>query len=176
MRNFNRNKLIILFAVGSLMVSVLLSSCGSFPSNPSNQTPMGTSVSISHMETDYLPTESPADGLASKKVNLLTFEITVDSMEIQSLEVFGRVLLEGPPESKEHILHFRTDQIQQVSAMQLNNIDELRPGQIYQLVRPHFPTNEYSPYQGNQGRVAKVTIQEIRAYNTSGKQIPVDLK
>ncbi len=154
----------------------IISSCEKFPSNPDKNDNQARWVDVQHVGTEYITTETAVDGLAAKKVNLLSFQIEANHFEASAIEVFGRVILEGPPFEREHNLHFRTDKLLQVeddgSEICLH---EIRPESPVNLVRSKFPTNEYSPFIGNQGKVIDVIITNVIAYDSEGKAMDIPL-
>jgi len=158
------------FTLG-IFILFCISRCEQFPSNPENISSESKSVQVQHVCTDYITTEASLSGLATKKVNLLTFEIQANHFEAEALEIFGRVILEGPPFEREHNLHFRTDQLLQDEDGSCTCFETIHSGQPYQLIRSKFPTNEYSPFYGNQGKVEQVIITNVIAYNAEGESI-----
>ncbi|MBN2103469.1 hypothetical protein JW835_05440 [bacterium] len=152
-----------------IFVLFCISQCEQFPSNPENMSTESESVQIQHVNTDYITTETTLSGLATKKVNLLTFKIRANNFEAEALEIFGRVILEGPPFEREHNLHFRTDQLLQQEDGSCACFETIQAGLPYQLIRSKFPTNEYSPFCGDQGKVKCVIITNVIAYHADGE-------
>jgi hypothetical protein len=90
----------------SLLIMFVISQCSSFPSNPNDSSSVEKWVEIKHVQTEYITTETSVSGLAADKVNLLSFEIQANNFDAAALEVYGRVILEGPPYGREHNLHY----------------------------------------------------------------------
>jgi len=169
------SKKIISFTL-SVLLLVLIASCEKFPSNPEKDGVGSGWVQIQHVDTDYITTQTTLSGLAAKKVNLLTFEIQANHFDAQALEVFGRVILEGPPYEREHNLHFRTDQLLQQEDGSGDCYDNIHAELPYQLVRSKFPTNEYSPFIGDQGKVKQVIITNVIAYDSHGNAVNIPVE
>lgn len=160
-------------------IFILFISCEKFPSNPSGEPAPTESVYIEHVSTEYVSTEPPGDLLTATKVNVLVFTIRADYFTPISLEIYGRALMDGPPESREHSIHFRTDSLifnPAETGYTFNTLEALQAGSSYTLVRPKFPTNEYSPFQGTQGMVEELSVTEVWAYDAAGNKFPVDFE
>ena len=135
-------------------------------------------VYVNHIGTDYVDVEPPGEGIVANKVNVLSFHIQTAYCRPVALEVFGRVVLEGPPGSQEHAIHFRTDTLFieiDDAEYTFNILDHIDPGLTYTLVRPKFPTNEYTPFEGTQGMVKEVTITEVWAVYPDGERVSLIL-
>lgn len=154
---------------------ILFTQCEKFPSNPEDNPEESPWVEIRHVATEYVNTQTSVTGLAAKKVNLLKFEIQANYFEAAALEVFGRVVLEGPPYEREHNLYFRTDKLLQLEAGNCICLDNIQPESPYEIIRSKFPTNEYSPFQGDQGKVKEVIITHVVAYDTQGNGTDIAL-
>ena len=161
-----------------LFVSVLFVVCDKFPANPSLHMGDALLVYVNHIGTDYVDVEPPGEGIVANKVNVLSFHIQTAYCRPVALEVFGRAVLEGPPGSQEHAIHFRTDTLFieiDDAEYTFNILDHIDPGLTYTLVRPKFPTNEYTPFEGTQGMVKEVTITEVWAVYPDGERVSMIL-
>jgi hypothetical protein len=161
----------------SLLIMFVISQCSSFPSNPNDSSSVEKWVEIKHVQTEYITTETSVSGLAADKVNLLSFEIQANNFDAAALEVYGRVILEGPPYGREHNLHFRTDKLLQTEAVTGVCIQTIQSDLPYLLVRSKYPTNEYSPFSGDQGKVVEVELTNVIAYDADGnaKDVPFNI-
>ncbi|MBN1782708.1 hypothetical protein JW948_16345 [bacterium] len=159
-----------------LCLILVFSQCERFPSNPSLGNSGSPWVEIRHVATEYTANPVTVNGLAADKVNLLTFEILANDFETRALEVFGRVILEGPPYEREHRLHFRTDVLLQKESESCQCLDYIQPELPYQIVRAQFPTNEYSPFMGSQGKVKEVIITDAVAIDANGNMMHIRFK
>lgn len=160
-------------------ILIFFISCDKYPSNPPVDTAPTEFVFIEHVSTEYVSTEPPSDMLTATKVNVLSFKIRAERFTPSSLEVYGRALMEGPPESREHSIHFWTDSLvfnPVGTGYTFNTLQTVQPGSTYTLVRPKYPTNEYSPFQGNQGMVEELSITEIWAYDETGEKLSVNFE
>jgi len=158
-----------------LLAGVLLLFCEKYPANPPKD-PNSKQVLIDHLNTEYIETEPPVEGIVATKVNILTFQIRARNFKPKSLEFYGRALLIGPPENREQAIHFKTDSIilSPVNInVDLNTLQSIEPESTYIIKRPKYPTNEYSPFKGEQGRVQLITITEVWACDEQGKKYPV---
>ena len=160
----------------SLPIMFIISQCSSFPSNPDDGSSVEKWVEIKHIQTEYINTETSVSGLAADKVNLLSFEIQANNFDAAALEVYGRVILEGPPYDREHNLHFRTDKLLQTEAVTSTCIQNIQSDLPYLLVRSKYPTNEYSPFSGDQGKVMEVIVTNVIAYDGNGTAKDVAFK
>ena len=160
-----------------LLLVVLISACSKSPSDPSSYKGHET-VIIEHLGTEYVEADPPTSGLITTKVNVLSFRIRAENFHPTALEFYGRALLQGPPWNREHALYFRTDSLVmnvQINGFSFNTAQSIEPGSTYTLIRPKFPTNEYSPFAGMQGKVQQVTITEAWAINEQGERLSVAL-
>ena len=161
--------------ITSLLFVLLVFACSKSPTDPG---PYGgrETVIIEHLGTEYVETDPPANGLITTKVNVLSFRIRAENFHPTALEFYGRAILEGPPWNREHALYFRTDSLimnVQINGFSFNTTQSIEPGSTYTLIRPKFPTNEYSPFEGIQGKVQQVTIIEAWAINDHGDRFSV---
>ena len=156
----------------------LFVSCERFPSNPP-KTPLNLKiVFVEHLSTDYVPADLPVEGIAATKVNVLSFSLRAENFMPKALEFFGTALIEGPPECRKHSVYFKTDTIfihPEGTEYSFNTLEWIESGRTYTLVRPKFPTNEYSPFQGTQGMVTELTITEVWAIDGEGRRSSVVL-
>ena len=158
-----------------ILVSILFLSCSKLPFGP-EALKRPWAVIIEHSGTEYVEVDSSIQGLLSTKVNVLFFEITTKNFRPKALEFYGWATLHGPPENREHAVHFRTDSISMnppVTGYAFHTQEWIEPGSTYTFQRLKFPTNEYSPFQGVQGMVKKVTITGVWAYNENGIRFSV---
>ena len=135
-------------------------------------------VSIEHLGTEYVHVDSTIDGLITTKVNILSFGIRAVNFKPKALEFYGRTIIHGPPENRVYAIHFRTDSValnSRIAGFTFNTEEWINPGLTYTLIRPKFPTNEYSPFQGLQGKVKEVTITEAWAIDGDGNRFSVTL-
>lgn len=163
----------------SLLVISLFVACQRFPTNPPKTPEATPSVFIDHLATAYVLTKPPTQGLVATKVNVLSFRIRVKNFSGRALEFYGRVVIEGPPECRDHAVQYRTDSVVLYPAdtgYTFNTLENIEPETTYILVRPKYPTNEYSPFEDTQGMVTEVTITDAWAYDDHGKKIPLVLE
>jgi hypothetical protein len=161
-----------------IFISVLIVACDRFPANPSKIEPPEKTVFIEYTGTDYVSAESPVEGIIADKVNILSFEIRIENFVAKSLEFYGKAVLEGPPEYGEHSIHFSTDEVSlnpEDTGYSFNTLEFIQSGPVYTVVRAKFPTNEYSPFSGTQGKVIQVEIIEAWAYDENGEQMSVKM-
>jgi len=152
--------------------------CEHFPLNPSKEPLPEKVASIEHVGTEYVPAQSPMDGIAADKVNVLSFNLRVDNFKPVAVEFYGRAILEGPPASEEHSIHFRTDSLTLLpiaTNYEFNILNTINPGVTYSLLRAKFPTNEYAPFEGEQGKVKLLTITEAWAFDEDGNSYSLEL-
>ncbi len=161
--------------ITSLLLALLVFACSKTPTEPGLYRGRET-VIIQHLGTEYVETEPPASGLITTKVNVLSFRIRAENFHPMAVEFYGRAILEGPPWNREHALYFRTDSLimnVQINGFSFNTAQSIEPGSTYTLIRPKFPTNEYTPFEGIQGKVQQVTITEAWAINDRGDRFSV---
>ncbi len=161
-----------------LLIFTFIIGCEKFPSNPPMTSMKPKTVFIKYLGTKYVPANPPAEGLVATKVNVLFFKIRIENFETKTLEFHGRTVIEGPPDSREHSLYFKTDTIwidPEETGYTFNTLETVVPGSTYTLVRAKFPTNEYSPFEGTQGEVKKVTITNAFAYDENVEKFSVAL-
>ena len=161
-----------------IFIAVLIVACDKFPANPSKIEPPEKTVFIEYTGTDYVSAESQVEGIIANKVNVLSFEIRIENFVTKSLEFYGKAILEGPPEYGEHSIHFSTDEVAlnpEDTGYSFNTLEFIQSGPVYTVVRAKFPTNEYSPFSGTQGKVIQVEIIEVWAYDENGEQVSVKM-
>ena len=154
------------------------SACSEYPNNPSKNPEPVPAVSIHHVQTDYVPTEPPTDGLLATKVNILILQLRAEAFTPKAIEFYGRATLVGPPDSHIHSIHLRTDSLSLVPNIEgysFNTLDNIEPGSTYVIVRPKFPTNSYAPFAENQGKIDTIEFTEVWAWNADGQKISVQL-
>ena len=161
-----------------LFAFTIFLTCEKFPSNPTKVRPDVKIASVTLVETQYIPVDPPGDGLVANKVNILHFRLQAVNFGAKSLELIGKATIEGPPETKEHAFHFRTDQIDSLvlnTPVVFNVLDSVEPETVYTVLRYQFPMNEYSPFVNTQGMVRSVTIDEVWGVDLQGNRFPVNL-
>ena len=161
-----------------LCVALAFVACENFPLNPSIEPLSEKTASIEHVRTEYVPAQAPIDGIAADKVNVLYFNLRVDNFKPVAVEFYGRAILEGPPVSEEHSIHFRTDKLTLepvATDYEFNILSTIDPGVTYSLLRAKFPTNEYAPFEGEQGKVKMLTITEAWAFDEDGNSYSLEL-
>lgn len=161
-----------------LMAFTLFLTCEKFPSNPVKVQPDVKIASVTLAETRYIPVDPPGDGLVAKKVNILRFRVQALNFGAKSIELIGKAMIEGPPETKEHAFHFRTDQVDSMvpnTSVVFNVLNSVEPETVYTVFRYQFPMNEYSPFANTQGMVRSVTIDEVWGVDLQGNRFPVNL-
>lgn len=165
--------------VATIFIFFIFISCDKYPSNPPHNSAPEELVFIEHVSTEYVSSEPPSDMLTATKVNVLSFNIRAEHFTPSSIEIYGRALMEGPPDSREHSIHFRSDSLvfnPVGTGYTFNTLQTVQSGSTYTLVRPKYPTNEYSPFQGNQGMVEELSITEIWAYDETGEKFSVNFE
>ncbi len=161
-----------------VVLMVLIAGCSNYPSNPPKDSLLPKQVFIEHIGTDYVPATPPFSGLEATKVNVVKFKITVYNFQPEALEFYGIAHMQGPPDGLEHVIYFRTDDL----TYELNDIGYefeklgcIEPDSTYIFMRPKFPTNDYLPFDGEQGKIIDVNIIDVWAYMGSSKKISVEL-
>jgi len=162
-----------------LIAFTLFLMCERFPSNPAKVMPEVRTASVTLAETRYISVDPPGDGLVAKKVNILCFRVQAMNFAAKSMELIGKATIEGPPETREHAFHFRTDQVDSLVTdlpFVFNVLDSLEPGTVYTVFRYQIPMNEYSPFVNTQGMVRSVTIDRVWGVDGEGNRFPVNLE
>ena len=155
-----------------------LTSCAEYPVNPPKDPEPEKRVVVQHVETQYLPVTETGSGLITNKINLLTFRIIPEQIDCKALEFCGRTILCGPPVHEEHVLHFRTDQAINDTEdidVQPNIIDHIQPDSAILLFRIKYPTNEYAPFEGDQGMVQSLDILDCWMIDEDEVRTPVPI-
>ena len=176
--NFKRLREVEMKVAVILCVALTLVACEHFPLNPSKEPLPSKVATIGHVLTEYVSAQAPIDGIAADKVNVLYFNLRVDNFKPVAVEFYGRAILEGPPGNNEHSIHFRTDTINLTpveSPYHFNILNSIDPGVTYSLLRAKFPTNEYAPFEGDQGKVTLLTITEAWAFDEGGNSHSLEL-
>jgi hypothetical protein len=57
----------------------------------------------------------------------------------------------------------------------LNKLSKLQPDSSYLLVRAKFPTNDYFPFSGSQGKIKQVEWTEAWACDETGERVPIKI-
>ncbi|MCK5148862.1 hypothetical protein KAR48_19060 [bacterium] len=154
-----------------ILLALVVMGCERFPTNVGDLESDEPLLSIDHLSTEYMTTATDMEGIISDKINILTFRVMAENCKLSVVEFIGTVTLNGPPGSAEQAIRFRTDKLYTVISgleIPLEEITEILQGQEYIFKRPVFPTNEYSPFENEQGMVKTVNITEIWAYDTTG--------
>ncbi|MBN1895767.1 hypothetical protein JW906_14850 [bacterium] len=164
-----------IWTIASLILIILC--CDKTPQNPILDTDGQKQVRIQHLETDYVPAKPATDGILADKVNVLRFEFEAVNFNARRLEFFGRAEFEGPPDDREHAVHFKTDTVDPLCAedIEFNILQQVRRSDRYVLARPKFPTNEYAPFEGEQGKVKKWIICEAWGYDENQNRFSIQL-
>jgi len=152
--------------------------CEKFPSNPPKEEAPPREIHVEFLANQYVPVLQPVDGLVAKKMNVLTFRFQTRHAHARSLEFFGSVVFEGPPDNQKHDLRFRTDRLDIESiqtGISWNVLQKIRPDTSYTLVRCKLPMNEYAPFEGDQGKIVRVTIEQVSAEDGWGGVFPLNL-
>jgi hypothetical protein len=160
-----------------LIAFTLFLTCEKFPSNPVQIRPEVKIASVTLAETRYEQVDPPGEGLVASKVNILCFKVRAN-FSARAIELIGKAKVEGPPETREHAFHFRTDQIDSMvpnTSVVFNVLSSVEPETVYVLVRYQFPMNEYSPFANNQGKVSSVTVDEVWAVDREGNRSQVNV-
>jgi len=164
-----------ILTIASLILVVLF--CDKTPQNPSIDTDGRKQVRIQQLETEYVPARPATDGILADKVNVLKFEFEALNFSADRLEFFGRAEFEGPPDDREHAVHFRTDSVDPLCGedIEFNVLRQVRRSDRYVLARPKFPTNEYAPFKGEQGKITRWIIYEAWGYDENQNRFSVQL-
>jgi len=147
------------------------SSCDHYPGNPAEPELPAEMIIIEHVATDYIPANHDIDGLETDKANFITFSVTVEHLQVRAIEVQGKVIIGGPPYQKEHAFTFRTDSLLISIAecpVDQEIIPNIQEGEEYVFSRSILPPNEYSPFQGEQGKVDSIVLNNVYAINEDG--------
>jgi hypothetical protein len=161
-----------------VLLFFLVLTCDRFPSNPPETPQNSKVVFVEHFSTDYVPASPPVEGLLATKVNVMFFEMRVENFKPKAIEFYGWALIDGPPEYQKRAIHFRTDSLvlnPEETGYTFNAMEWIEPGSSYVFIRPKFPTNEYSPFEGTQGMVKEVTITEVWAFDENGEKFSVSV-
>lgn len=154
----------------------LVSGCSDFPTNPAKEPPPEPEVVIRHVQTEYIVVTETGSDLITNKINVLTFEILPQNIECKALEFCGRATLCGPPVEQEHVIHFRTDQaMDQNEGMTIhpNIVERIQSGSPITLFRIKYPTNEYAPFEGDQGKIQRLEIEDVWSIDADALRTPL---
>ena len=152
--------------------------CDDYPSNPDEIKPLSDGVILQQIKTEYIPVNPPAEGMTATKVNVLSFQFAVKGKEVKALEFYGKAIVAGPPEGRIYAVHFRTDSLGLTpddTDYSFNIIDQIEPESTYTIIRPQYPTNEYSPFIDDRGKIVSIEISEVWAYRKDGTITSVSL-
>ena len=153
--------------------------CDSFPTNPPKTPAQEPLVCIELASTDYVSVEAPGEGIVATKVNILTFEVSVRNFQPKALEFYIKAEFEGPPDSQDHMILFRTDEVTynlEETGYNFILLDQVSSDTIYTLNRSKYPTNEYAPFEGDQGRILTIQIIEVWAISEIGEKYSVNFQ
>lgn len=156
----------------------IITRCAQYPANPSKEPAPEKRVVVRHIRTDYISVTDRESQLITNKVNLLTFQITPEHFNCKALEFCGRATLCGPPSLQTHVLHFRTDRaIDKTEGIDTppNIIDTIQSGSTITLFRIKYPTNEYAPFEGDQGKIVSLEILDAWAVDAKENRTPVQV-
>jgi hypothetical protein len=165
-------------SIGLLLICAFLVFCDEYPPNPVEVNLVPDGVIVQCIKTDYIPVNPPAEGMTATKVNVLSFQFAIEGKEVKVLEFYGRAIVAGPPEGRICAVHFRTDSlglIPEGTDYPFNIIDEIEPDSTYLMIRSQYPTNEYSPFVGDRGKIVSIEIDEVCAYRKDGTIMSVSL-
>ena len=156
---------------------LVLMTCGKVPQNPTADQDGPKQVKIQQLETEYVPATPATDGILADKVNVIKLEFEAVNFSAKSLEFFGRAEFEGPPDDREHAIHFRTDTVDPLCGedIQFNVLQQVQRSSRYVLARPKFPTNEYAPFEGEQGKITRWIITEAWGYDENQNRFSISL-
>lgn len=165
----------VLFVVSAGIVG-FTTGCADYPVNPPKDPPPEPRVVIRHVQTEYVAVSETKSSLITTKINILTFEITPENLTCKALEFCGRAILYGPPSLQEHVIHFRTDQTVPATGeieVQPNVVSQIQSGSVITLFRIKHPTNEYAPFEGDQGKIQSLEILNAWRVDEHGCRTPV---
>jgi len=161
----------------SIVFVIMFFGCDKYPSNPLENKNPEESISVTHLSTDYLDIEHHIEGLLASKASFVSFKLQVHNLETMALEVQGNVMIGGPPYQHEYGFTFRTDSV----FIHLGNcqieqklISSIKDGTSYTFNRAILPPNEFSPYEGNQGKVDSITLKNIWCIQADGTRKKVE--
>lgn len=162
----------------ALLAAVLLfaglhTACDRYPGNLVDPQVTEPTVTIECLDTAYVPAVHEIDGLEADKANVMTFSLFSDNVEARAIEVHGKVIIDGPPYQTEQAFTFRTDSLlidfvecpfeQQV-------IQQIDDSQMYVFTRSILPPNDYYPFEGEQGKIDSIIINNVYAIWNDGSR------
>jgi hypothetical protein len=153
-------------------------SCQRVPLGPDVSNITDPTVIIEHVSTEYVTATQPKAGILADKANVLFFQIRLANCPVKSLEFLGYATLEGPPDDHQQIVHFWTDSAgttPQGVEFDVNTLQDIQPDSTYTLVRTKFPTNDYFPFSGSQGKIKQVEWTEAWACDQTGKRFSIKM-
>jgi hypothetical protein len=157
---------------------ILALACQRVPTGPNLSVSPDPTVTIEHTATEYVTATQPTAGILADKANVLFFQIRVSNVSAKSVEFLGYATIEGPPDNHQQIVHFWTDSVgvkPQGVGFDQNTYQELQPDSTYLLVRTKYPTNDYFPFSGTQGKILQVVWTEAWASDQSGRRFSIKL-
>lgn len=162
-----------MFFVFVALFAGLYTACDHYPGNPVEAQVTEELVFIEHLATEYLPAVHQIDGLEADKANVLTFAVMVENADAWAIEVQGKVIIGGPPYQKEHAFTFRTDSLLfdlVECSVQQEVIGRIDDGQQYVFSRTILPPNEYYPFEGEQGKVDSIVLNNVYSIGSDGSK------
>jgi len=161
-------------AIGFIMAL----SCQRMPVSLDASNNTDPTVIIEHVSTEYVNATQPTAEILADKANMLFLQIRLTHRSVKALELLGYATLEGPPDDHQQILHFWTDSVSvkpQGVEFDVNTLQELQPDSTYLLIRAKFPTNDYFPFTGNQGKIKEVEWTEAWACDQNNKRFSIQI-
>jgi hypothetical protein len=153
-------------------------SCQRVPMGPDVSTNTDPTVAIEHVSTEYVNATQATAGILADKANVLFFQIRLKNCSVKTMEFLGYATLEGPPDDHQQIVHFWTDSATvkpQGVEFDVNTLSDLQPDSTYLLIRTKYPTNDYFPFNGTQGKIKRVEWTEAWACDQNGKRFSVKI-
>jgi hypothetical protein len=157
---------------------VLMLACQRMPYGPNPAATSDPAVAIEHVSTEYVNATQPTTGILADKANVLVFRLRLSNISAKAVEMLGYATLEGPPDNHQQIVHFWTDSVNvlpQGTGFEMNTLHQLQSDSSYLLVRAKFPTNDYFPFSGVQGKIKQLEWTEAWACDETGKRVPIKI-
>ena len=158
--------------------TALAMACQRMPSVPNLSFKPDPTVTIEHVATEYLAATQPTAGILADKANVLFFQIRLSNVSAKAVEFLGYATIEGPPDNHQQIVHFWTDSVSvnpQGVGFDQNTYQDLQPDSTYLLVRAKYPTNDYFPFSGTQGKILQVVWTEAWACDHNGSWFSIKM-
>jgi hypothetical protein len=153
-------------------------SCQRSPSALDESNHVDPTVAIENVNTEYVKAIQPTAVILADKANVLFLQIRLAHCSVRALEILGFATLEGPPDNHQQIVHIWTDSVDVKPLgvdLDLNTLPELRPDSTYMLVRTKFPTNDYFPFNGNQGKIKAIEWTQAWTCDQTGKRFSIQI-